>query len=206
MEIGDGTGVGSTTTKSSFMASMLERSRLKVAAKVGTGRDHESRTWRLNKRIRDPICFRSFWRPLCPRRPPAKSACLEGPILEAHIGTLHSPAVSHLLSDTTFPQLGILRVPLFVPVLAGFLLRTTQVRSAPVSNWQPLISPEVPFPKGRGHRAPAKAHVLTVRPRGFSSCCAALQRSLLDGKLFLLLSGVPVCRRRRPRPCVEGAC
>ena len=52
-----------------------------------------------------------------------KSACLEGPILEAHIGTLHSPAVSHLLSDTTFPQLGILRVPLFVPVLAGFLLR-----------------------------------------------------------------------------------
>ena len=64
----------------------------------------------------------------CPRRPPAKSACLEGPILEAHIGTLHSPAVSHLLSDTTFPQLGILRVPLFVPVLAGFLLRTSQVR------------------------------------------------------------------------------
>ena len=50
------------------------------------------------------------------RRPPAKSAYLEGPILEAHIGTLHSPAVSHLLSDTTFPQLGILRVPLFVPV------------------------------------------------------------------------------------------
>ena len=41
--------------------------------------------------------------------PPAKSACLEGPVLEAHIGTLHSPAVSHLLSDTTFPQLGILR-------------------------------------------------------------------------------------------------
>ena len=74
----------------------------------------------------------------CPKRPPAKSACLEGPILEAHIGTLHSPAVSHLLSDTTFPQLGILRVPLFVPVLAGFLLRTNQVRSAPVSNWQPL--------------------------------------------------------------------
>ena len=73
-----------------------------------------------------------------PKRPPAKSACLEGPILEAHIGTLHSPAVSHLLSDTTFPQLGILRVPLFVPVLAGFLLRTSQVRSAPVSNWQPL--------------------------------------------------------------------
>mmetsp|Transcript_14988 Transcript_14988/g.44331 ORF Transcript_14988/g.44331 Transcript_14988/m.44331 type:complete len:222 (-) Transcript_14988:556-1221(-) len=69
----------------------------------------------------------------CARRPPAKSACLEGPILEAHIGTLHSPAVSHLLSDTTFPQLGILRVPLFVPVLAGFLLRTTQVRSAPQS-------------------------------------------------------------------------
>ena len=75
----------------------------------------------------------------CPRRPPAKSACLEGPILEAHIGTLHSPAVSHLLSDTTFPQLGILRVPLFVPVLAGFLLRTTQVRSAPGSNWQPPL-------------------------------------------------------------------
>ena len=69
---------------------------------------------------------------------PKAHACLEGPILEAHIGTLHSPAVSHLLSDTTFPQLGILRVPLFVPVLAGFLLRTTQVRSAPVSNWQPL--------------------------------------------------------------------
>ena len=43
------------------------------------------------------------------RMPPAKGACLEGPILEAHIGTLHSPAVSHLLSDTTFPQLGILR-------------------------------------------------------------------------------------------------
>jgi len=35
---------------------------------------------------------------MCPSRgPPAKSACLEGPILEAHIGTLHSPAVSHLL-------------------------------------------------------------------------------------------------------------
>ena len=56
----------------------------------------------------------SNWQPLispevpCPRRPPAKSACLEGPVLEAHIGTLHSPAVSHLLSDTTFPQLGIL--------------------------------------------------------------------------------------------------
>ena len=71
----------------------------------------------------------------CPKRLPAKSACLEGPILAAHIGTLHSPAVSHLLSDTAFPQLGIL---LFVPMLAGFLLRTTQVRSAPVSNWQPL--------------------------------------------------------------------
>ena len=81
---------------------------------------------------------------------------LEGPILEAHIGTLHSPAVSHLLSDTTFPQLGILRVPLFVPVLAGFLLRTTQVRSAPVSNWQPLISPEVPCPR----RPPAKSACL----------------------------------------------
>ena len=93
----------------------------------------------------------------CPRRPPAKSACLEGPILEAHIGTLHSPAVSHLLSDTTFPQLGILRVPLFVPVLAGFLLRTTQVRSAPVSNWQPLISPEVPCPR----RPPAKLNILS---------------------------------------------
>ena len=26
----------------------------------------------------------------CPRRPPAKSACLEGPILEAHIGTLQT--------------------------------------------------------------------------------------------------------------------
>ena len=37
----------------------------------------------------------------CPRRPPAKSACLEGPILEAHI------------------------VPLFVPVLAGFLQSRT---------------------------------------------------------------------------------
>ena len=49
------------------------------------------------------------------RKSLSKSACLEGPILEAHIGTLHSPAVSHLLSDTTFPQLGILRVPLFVP-------------------------------------------------------------------------------------------
>ncbi|EOD32522.1 hypothetical protein EMIHUDRAFT_72018, partial [Emiliania huxleyi CCMP1516] len=91
----------------------------------------------------------------CPRRPPAKSACLEGPILEAHIGTLHSPAVSHLLSDTTFPQLGILRVPLFVPVLAGFLLRTTQVRSAPVSNWQPL---------------PFLGHVATPRLLGASGC------------------------------------
>jgi len=97
----------------------------------------------------------------CPMRPPAKtSACLEGPIRWKPIGTLHSPAVSgtalerhyvtlpravsHLLSDTTFPQPGILRVPLFVPVLAGFLLRTTQVRSALDSNWQPLISPEVP--------------------------------------------------------------
>ena len=95
----------------------------------------------------------------CPRRPPAKSACLEGPILEAHIGTLHSPAVSHLLSDTTFPQLGILRVPLFVPVLAGFLLRTNQVRSAPVSNWQPLSHRR--YHVRRGHRP--KAHVLKVR-------------------------------------------
>ena len=97
--------------------------------------------------------------PNCPRRPPAKSACLEGPILEAHIGTLHSPAVSHLLSDTTFPQLGILRVPLFVPVLAGFLLRTTQVRSAPVSNWQPLSHRR--YHVRGGHRP--KAHVLKVR-------------------------------------------
>ena len=84
---------------------------------------------------------------------------LEGPILEAHIGTLHCPAVSHLLSDTTFPQLGILRVPLFVPVLAGFLLRTTQVRSAPVSNWQPLSHRR--YHVRGGHRP--KAHVLKVR-------------------------------------------
>ena len=73
--------------------------------------------------------------------------------------TLHSPAVSHLLSDTTFPQLGILRVPLFVPVLAGFLLRTTQVRSAPVSNWQPLSHRR--YHVRGGHRP--KAHVLKVR-------------------------------------------
>ena len=89
---------------------------------------------------------------------------LEGPILEAHIGTLHSPAVSHLLSDTTFPQLGILRVPLFVPVLAGcFLLRPNNSSSigpslelAATIIYDLSHSPEVPCPK----RPPAKSAYL----------------------------------------------
>ena len=44
-------------------------------------------------------------------------------------------------------------------VLAGFLLRTSQVRSAPVSNWQPLSHRR--YHVRGGHRP--KAHVLKVR-------------------------------------------
>ena len=107
----------------------------------------------------------------------------------------------------------------FAGVLAGFLLRITQVGSAPVSNWQPLISPEVPFPKRprpphflltsknlslsahrRTHRAPAKSACLDGAAGAFllvAPRCNAL--SLTESYFFF--SGVqpvlvPVARKK----------
>ena len=92
----------------------------------------------------------------CPRRPPAKSACLEGPLLEAHIGTLHSPASIAPLERHYVSAAGD---------SPGTPLCTRAGRIPPPNNSSSIgpslelaatISPEVPCPK----RPPAKSACL----------------------------------------------
>ena len=70
----------------------------------------------------------------CPRRPPAKSACLEGPILEAHIGTLQG--LSCPQPDPDHPARGPLGALLSSPALDVRLPNALQVLQ--------VLSPTIP--------------------------------------------------------------